>query len=42
MEQDEFEKELQKIFQDLLAKQEPLGAEFEKVLEEHLWDLYEN
>mgnify|MGYP001589188050 CR=1 FL=1 len=28
------------FFSKLLAKQEPLGHDFEKVLYENLWDLY--
>lgn len=30
------------VYARLLAKQEPLGAVFEKVLYENLWDLYES
>lgn len=30
------------VYATLLAKQEPLGAVFEKVLYENLWDLYES
>jgi len=28
------------FYANLLAKQEPLGTEFEKVLYDNLWDLY--
>lgn len=37
----ESEQEVQN-YKKLLADQEPLGAEFEKVLNENLWDLYES
>lgn len=30
-----------KILNDLYTKQEPLGKEFEKVLDDNLWELYE-
>jgi len=35
-----YDKEISDFFDDLASKQEPLGAEFEKVLYENLWDLY--
>jgi hypothetical protein len=38
---DEFAAELAKIYADLLARQEPLGKEFEDVLFDNLEDLYE-
>jgi hypothetical protein len=38
---DKLKKELEKLFQALLEAQEPLGEEFEKVLYENLWELYE-
>lgn len=31
-----------KFFKDLLSTQESLDYEFEKVLSENLWDLYQN
>lgn len=39
---DMFEEEVGSFFAHLLASQEPLGAEFERVLHENLWDLYES
>lgn len=36
---DEFVREMTGFFADLAAKQEPLGAEFEKVLADHYWEL---
>jgi len=46
MSQEEFERGLEKFKNDPLTKilehaQEPLGYEFEKVLNDNLWDLYE-
>jgi len=38
----EFEHTVGSFYARLLANQEPLGAEFEKVLYENLWDLYES
>ena len=29
------------FYSDLLAQQEPLGAEFEKILYDNLWELYD-
>ena len=37
-----FEKEVGNFYSRLLARQEPLGAAFEKVLYDNLWDLYES
>lgn len=39
---DEFEKEVSRFYARLLERQQPLGEEFEKVLHENLWDLYES
>jgi hypothetical protein len=36
----DFEAALSSFYASLLAKQEPLGREFEKILYENLWDLY--
>lgn len=33
--------ELTNLFSDLAKKQQPLGPEFEKILYENLWDLYQ-
>ena len=41
MSDEEFEKALAAFYTGLLAKQEPLGADFAKVLYDNLWDLYE-
>lgn len=38
---DNLESELKKFYKNLLENQEPLGYEFEKVLHDNLWDLYE-
>lgn len=37
-----FEQSVGSFYARLLTSQEPLGAEFEKVLYENLWDLYES
>lgn len=37
-----FEQAVVNFYANLLAVQEPLGAEFEKVLYDNLWDLYES
>jgi hypothetical protein len=37
-----FEQKVGNFYGRLLASQEPLGPEFEKVLYENLWDLYES
>ena len=37
-----FEMTLTDFYTSLAAKQEPLGAEFEKILYDHLWSLYQN
>ena len=37
-----FEHAVGSFYARLLTNQEPLGAEFEKVLYENLWDLYES
>lgn len=43
MEQDqEFEEILQRVYYNLSEKQEPLGEDFRKVLEDNLWDLYDD
>lgn len=36
------EQSVGKFYAQLLANQEPLGAEFERVLYDNLWDLYES
>ena len=41
-ESDQFEVHVAKFYTKLLASQESLGAEFEKVLHENLWNLYES
>jgi hypothetical protein len=38
---DNFEKYITTFYTALLLKQQPLGKEFEKVLYDNLWDLYE-
>ena len=38
----DFEKSISGFYARLLADQEPLGIEFEKILYENLWDLYES
>lgn len=38
----ELERAVGNFYARLLASQEPLGAEFEKVLYANLWDLYES
>jgi hypothetical protein len=37
-----FNEQQNRFYTYLVANQEELGAEFEKVLYENLWDLYEN
>lgn len=37
-----FEQAVSNFYARLMVNQEPLGAEFEKVLYENLWDLYES
>lgn len=37
-----FEQSVGDFYEKLLAHQEPLGADFKKVLYENLWDLYES
>ena len=37
-----FEQSVGDFYARLLGSQEPLGAEFEKILYENLWDLYES
>lgn len=37
-----FEESVGKFYAKLLSNQEPLGADFEKVLYDNLWDLYES
>ena len=37
-----FEQSVGNFYARLLSSQEPLGAEFEKVLFDNLWDLYES
>lgn len=37
-----FEQVVVNFYANLLAAQEPLGATFEKVLHDNLWDLYES
>lgn len=36
-----FEQAISDFYAQLLAKQEPLGEDFEKILNDNLWDLYE-
>lgn len=38
---EEFEQIIVNFYKDLLSNQEPLGIEFEKVLYDNLWNLYE-
>lgn len=42
IESDSFEKSVGNFYARLLARQEPLGADFEEVLQNNLWDLYES
>ncbi len=35
----EFEESISEFYKKLLAKQEPLGVEFETVLNDNFWDL---
>lgn len=37
-----FERDIRNFYGNLLAHQERLGAEFEKILNENMWDLYES
>lgn len=37
-----FEEAIETFYARLLTNQEPLGAVFEKVLNENIWDLYES
>ena len=37
-----FEESVSNFYAKLLSNQEPLGADFEKVLYDNLWDLYES
>lgn len=39
---DSFKLSVSNFYSRLLVSQEPLGAEFEKVLYDNLWDLYES
>jgi len=38
---DQFVESVSNFYANLAARQEPLGAEFSRVLHENLWDLYE-
>lgn len=38
----EFESTISDFYQELASKQQPLGQDFEKVLIDNLWDLYED
>jgi len=38
----DFESSMTNFYASLFAQQEPLGADFEKVLYENLWDLYDD
>ena len=38
----QFETNIAQFYTELLNKQESLGVQFEKVLQENLWDLYES
>ena len=38
----DFESSMTNFYASLLAQQEPLGADFEKVLYDNLWDLYDD
>lgn len=40
--QNTFEEDVGNFYAYLLANQEPLGAEFEKVLYDNIWNLYES
>lgn len=37
-----FEGSMATFYETLLGQQEPLGAEFEKILYDHLWQLYDD
>lgn len=37
-----FEQAVGNFYEQLLAHQEPLGDDFEKILHQNLWDLYES
>lgn len=37
-----FREQMREIYQDLAARQEPLGREFEQVIEDNIEDLYES
>jgi hypothetical protein len=37
---DEFIEEVKVFYSELLLNQKPLGSEFEKILNDNLWDLY--
>jgi len=37
-----FEQAVENFYEQLLTHQEPLGDEFERVLHQNLWDLYES
>ena len=39
---DSFESVISRFYTSLLSNQEPLGADFEAVLNDNLWDLYES
>lgn len=39
---DQFEQIVSNFYSTLLVQQEPLGMEFEKVMHENLWNLYES
>ncbi len=38
----DFEGSIATFYASLIARQEPLGAEFEKILYDNLWDLYDD
>ena len=40
-EPDQFVESISMFYTNLVSSQEPLGAEFSRVLHENLWDLYE-
>jgi hypothetical protein len=42
MNEEEFKTVLNDFYQQLMARQKPLDPEFEKILHENLWELYEN
>jgi len=37
---EEYEKIIKDFFEDLASRQEPLGEEFDKILNDNMWELY--